>query len=155
MREHIQASRSKQALSVPRPPQLVQSSFFVSKKDKSLLALITGAKQHNHQEPLPTSPHLLGLWAPTFLRNAYHLVRIREGDEWKTAFNTPEDHYEYLLMPFGLTNAPAVFQAVFQDVLRKYLNNFVCLPGWYLDLFFFPLTWRLITSKCGWSSYNY
>lgn len=23
------------------------------------------------------------------LRNAYHLVRIREGDKWKTAFNTP------------------------------------------------------------------
>uniref|UniRef100_A0AAQ4QW53 Reverse transcriptase/retrotransposon-derived protein RNase H-like domain-containing protein n=1 Tax=Gasterosteus aculeatus aculeatus TaxID=481459 RepID=A0AAQ4QW53_GASAC len=23
------------------------------------------------------------------LRNAYHLVRIKEGDEWKTAFNTP------------------------------------------------------------------
>ncbi len=23
------------------------------------------------------------------LRNAYHLVRMREGDEWKTAFNTP------------------------------------------------------------------
>lgn len=23
------------------------------------------------------------------LRNAYHLVRKREGDEWKTAFNTP------------------------------------------------------------------
>ena len=29
------------------------------------------------------------------LRNAYHLVRIREGDEWKTGF-------EYLAMPFGL-----------------------------------------------------
>lgn len=30
----------------------------------------------------------LDLW------NAYHLVCIREGDEWKTAFNTPNGHYE-------------------------------------------------------------
>ncbi|TWW74436.1 Retrovirus-related Pol polyprotein from transposon opus [Takifugu flavidus] len=52
------------------------------------------------------------------LRNAYHLVRIREGDEWKTAFNTPAGHYKYLVMPFGLTNAPAVFQALVNDVLR-------------------------------------
>ena len=26
------------------------------------------------------------------LRNAYHLVRIRESNEWKTAFNTPTGH---------------------------------------------------------------
>ncbi|CDQ90806.1 unnamed protein product [Oncorhynchus mykiss] len=45
------------------------------------------------------------------LRNAYHLVRIREGDEWKTAFNTPLGHFEYRVLPFGLVNAPAVFQA--------------------------------------------
>ncbi|KAL0159439.1 hypothetical protein M9458_043164, partial [Cirrhinus mrigala] len=30
--------------------------------------------------------------------NAYHLVRIREGDEWKTAFNTPAGHYEYQVL---------------------------------------------------------
>ncbi|KAI3365369.1 hypothetical protein L3Q82_010455 [Scortum barcoo] len=59
------------------------------------------------------------------LRNAYHLVRIREGDEWKTAFNTPLGHFEYLVMPFGLTNAPAVFQALINDVLRDFLNRFV------------------------------
>uniref|UniRef100_A0A672Z804 Gypsy retrotransposon integrase-like protein 1 n=1 Tax=Sphaeramia orbicularis TaxID=375764 RepID=A0A672Z804_9TELE len=64
------------------------------------------------------------------LRNAYHLVRIREGDEWKTAFNTPSGHYEYLVMPFGLTNAPAVFQALVNDVLRDMLNQFVFV---YLD----------------------
>lgn len=64
------------------------------------------------------------------LRNAYHLVRIREGDEWKTAFNTPTGHYEYLVMPFGLTNAPAVFQTLVNDVLRDMLNRFVFV---YLD----------------------
>eukprot|EP00066_Takifugu_rubripes_P017527 XP_011606793.1 PREDICTED: uncharacterized protein LOC105417071 [Takifugu rubripes] len=64
------------------------------------------------------------------LRNAYHLVRIREGDEWKTAFNTPAGHYEYLVMPSGLTNAPAVFQALVNDVLRDMLDRFVFV---YLD----------------------
>ena len=64
------------------------------------------------------------------LRNAYHLVRIREGDEWKTAFNTPRGHYEYLVMPFGLTNAPAIFQALVNDVLRDFLNVFVFV---YID----------------------
>lgn len=57
------------------------------------------------------------------LRNAYHLVRIRERDEWKTAFNTPLGHFEYLVMPFGLTNAPAVFQALVNDVLRDFINR--------------------------------
>lgn len=64
------------------------------------------------------------------LRNAYHLVRIREGDEWKTAFNTPSGHYEYLVMPFGLTNAPAVFQGLVNDFLRDLLNVSVFV---YLD----------------------
>ncbi len=64
------------------------------------------------------------------LRNAYHLVRIRQGDEWKTAFNTPTGHYAYLVMPFGLTNAPAVFQTLINDVLRDMLNQFVFV---YLD----------------------
>lgn len=62
------------------------------------------------------------------LRNACHLVRIRDGDEWKTGFNTPSGHYEYLVMPFRLTNV--VFQAMINDVLRDYLNHFVCV---YLD----------------------
>ncbi|KAI7793177.1 hypothetical protein IRJ41_007388 [Triplophysa rosa] len=64
------------------------------------------------------------------LRNAYHLVRIREGDEWKTAFNTPSRHYEYLVLPFELTNAPAVFQGLVNDVLGDMINRFVFV---YLD----------------------
>ncbi|KAG1952091.1 retrotransposable element [Pimephales promelas] len=64
------------------------------------------------------------------LRNAYHLVRIKAGDEWKTAFNTPLGHFEYRVLPFGLVNAPAVFQALVNDVLRDMLNIFVFV---YLD----------------------
>ena len=64
------------------------------------------------------------------LRNAYHLVRICEGDEWKTAFNTPTGHYEYLVMLFGLTNAPNIFQTLINDLLRDMLNKFVFV---YLD----------------------
>ncbi len=64
------------------------------------------------------------------LCNAYHLVHIRQGDEWKTTFNTPTGHYEYLVMPFGLTNAPAVFQALINYVLRDMLNQFAFV---YLD----------------------
>ena len=73
------------------------------------------------------------------LRNAYHLVSMREGDEWKKAFNTPSGHYEYLVMPFGLTNAPAVFQTLVNDVLRDFLDHFVFV---YLDdiLIFSPNT---------------
>eukprot|EP00063_Salmo_salar_P017086 XP_013991921.1 PREDICTED: uncharacterized protein LOC106567309 [Salmo salar] len=62
------------------------------------------------------------------LRNT-HLVRIREGDEWKIAFNMASGHYEYLVMPFGLTNAPAVFQALV-NVLFDMLNRFVFV---YID----------------------
>lgn len=46
------------------------------------------------------------------LHNVYHLLRIQEGGEWKTAFNSPNGHYKYLIMTFGVTNAPAVFQAM-------------------------------------------
>ncbi len=58
------------------------------------------------------------------------MVRIREGDEWKTAFNTPRGHFEYLVMPFGLSNSPAVFQALVNDVLRDMVDQFIYV---YLD----------------------
>lgn len=63
------------------------------------------------------------------LQNTYHLIRIRQGDEWKTVFNTPLGHFEYLVMPFGLTNA-TVFQVLVNDVLCDMLNRFLLV---YID----------------------
>ena len=64
------------------------------------------------------------------LKNAFNLIRVREGDEWKTAFRTHLGLFEYTVMPFGLTNAPATFQAYVQDTLRDILDV-VCVV--YLD----------------------
>jgi hypothetical protein len=61
---------------------------------------------------------------------AYNLVRMAEGEEWKTAFRTWYGLFESLVMPFGLTNAPASFQHFINDVLRPYLDVFVTA---YLD----------------------
>jgi hypothetical protein len=59
------------------------------------------------------------------LRGAYNLIRIKEGDEFKTAFRTRYGQFEYRVMPFGLTNAPATFQAYMDDCLRPYMDDFV------------------------------
>uniref|UniRef100_A0A669CB49 Gypsy retrotransposon integrase-like protein 1 n=1 Tax=Oreochromis niloticus TaxID=8128 RepID=A0A669CB49_ORENI len=124
----------------PSSSPVAAGFFFVAKKDKSLRPCIDYRGLNNitikNKYPLPllTSAYELLQGATVFtkldLRNAYHLVRIREEDEWKTAFNTHLGHFEYLVMPFGLTNAPTVFQAFVNDVLRDFLDHFVFV---YLD----------------------
>ena len=43
------------------------------------------------------------------LRWGYNNIRIKEGDEWKVAFMTPEGLFELTVMFFGLTNSPVTF----------------------------------------------
>ncbi|KAL0198905.1 hypothetical protein M9458_007445, partial [Cirrhinus mrigala] len=86
--------------------------------------------------PLPLVPATLEelcgarVFTKLDLWSAYNLVRIRAGDEWKTAFVTPTGHYEYWVMPYGLSISPSVFQTLMNEVFREFLHRFV---GVYID----------------------
>ena len=56
------------------------------------------------------------------LKNGFHQIRMKEGDEWKTAFRTRYRLFEFQVMPFSLTNAPSTFQDMMNHVLSDLLD---------------------------------
>jgi len=106
--------------------------MFVKKKDGKLRlcadhrALNEVTKKDRH--PLPLISEALDrlggakYFTKLDIKDAYHNIRIREGDEWKTTFSTKLGTYEYLVMPFGLCKAPAAFQRWMKEVLMEHIN---------------------------------
>jgi hypothetical protein len=64
------------------------------------------------------------------LLDTYYQIQIKEGDEWKTAFQTCYGYYEFLVIPMGLTNTLVTFQSYINNTLWGYVNDF-CIV--YLD----------------------
>ena len=122
--------------------------FFVKKKDGSLRLVVDYRGLNKvtirNRYALPLISSLLErvngakFFTKIDLRGAYNLVRIRPGDEWKTAFRTRYGHFEYTVMPFGLTNAPAVFQHMANDIFRDLLD--ICLIIYLDDLLIYSKT---------------
>lgn len=50
------------------------------------------------------------------LSNGFYQIPVDSKSISKTAFITPDGHYEFLRMPFGLLNAPSVFQRTMNNI---------------------------------------
>ena len=109
--------------------------LFIKKKDSTLRlcvdfrALNKITKKDRYPLPilsdLLNAPRKASIYTKIDLRHAFHLIRISEGDEWKTAFCTRYGSFEWLVMPFGLTNGPAAFQRFMNTIFADMLD--VCV----------------------------
>ncbi|KAI5625501.1 hypothetical protein C0J50_15047 [Silurus asotus] len=134
MEEYVQQAL-RQGFIAPSTSPAASSFFFMGKKDGGLCPCIDYRQLNSQIAPLSYPLRLVlaaledlreaRVFTKLDVRSAYNLVRIRKGDEWKTAFITPSGHYEYRVMPYGLFISPAVFQGFMNEVLRPYLQRFV------------------------------
>ena len=139
IREYLESAQQKQWIR-PSTAQCGAPVLFVKKSDGSLRLCVDyrGLNEVTikNNYPLPLLSETLERFAHAKhftkidIRNAYHRIRIRKGDEWKTAFRTRYGQFEYQVMPFGLANAPATFQSYVNKALKPYLDIFCVV---YLD----------------------
>lgn len=139
LREYIDSATSKGWIR-PSTSPAGAPVLFAPKADGSLRLCVDyrglNAITVRNRYPLPLIDEMLDrlagakVYSKLDVRDAYHRIPIREGDEWKSAFRTRYGHFEYRVMPFGMTNAPATFQNYIHTALKG-LVDITCIV--YLD----------------------
>jgi len=115
--------------------------FFIKKKDRSL-QLVQDYRALNSMMVKNKYPFSLISELVSQLRRAryftkldvhwgFNNVRIKPGDEWKTAFQTNRGLFKPLVMFFGITNSLATFQTMMNDIFRNLIAEGIVVV--YLD----------------------
>jgi hypothetical protein len=136
IKEHLQCGTIRESWS-----PYTANFFFVKKKDGKLRPvqdywpINKWTKKNCNVSPLipQTIDCLSGctLFTKFDIRWGYNNVHIKDRDEWKAAFLTPEGLFEPTVMFFGLTNSPATFQMMINTIFCKEVAQ-----GWlsvYMD----------------------
>ncbi len=109
-------------------------TLMVPKKDGGYRWCVDFRKLNTHvitdPHPLPRIDQILEelgsalyLTALDLLSGFYNL-KINPADVHKTAFSTPDGHFEFVRLPMGLKNSPSIFQRVMNLVLSGCLGKY-------------------------------
>jgi len=128
LKENLESGRIQPSKSLMAAPV-----FFVKKKDRKLRLVqdycALNAMTVKNKYPLPLIPELIAklrgakYFTKLDVRWGFNNVWIKEGEEWKAAFQTNRGLYEPLVMFFGLTNSPATFQTMMDDIFEDLISE--------------------------------
>lgn len=96
--------------------------------------------------PIPVFDELIdelarAKWFSTLdLNSGYHQIRLRKGEEFKTAFQTHFGHFEFRVLAFGLCGAPGTFQGAMNTTLAPLLRK--CVLVFFDDILVYSETFE-------------